>query len=344
MSARARQRVALIVGGGAGNEIVPPVLELLEAVDSPLEFVRVDVATATDGSAEEYLDEAVDAVRRHGLGLKTRLAGSTRGAEWHAGRNRATSPNVELRRRLDLFAGIRPIVSQPGLGSRYPDLDLLLVRENTEDIYKGIEHEVVDGLIQSLKVVTRAACERITHFAFELARSEGRKKVTFIHKANIMKRSDGLFREVFHEIAAKYDDIESEDRIVDAACMHLVLDPYRFDVLLTGNLYGDIISSLGNGLAGGISNALSINIGDSERVFEAIYAPGEDSTGLGRVNPLPMVSAALALLRHVGAEDAAERIAGAIGRTLEAGETLTPDLGGTATTRQMCDAMLKALD
>ena len=342
-TSKTTQRVALIVGGGTGNEVVAPVLELLEAAGSSLEFERVDIATATDTSPEDYLDPAVDAVRRNGLGLKTRLAGTTRGADWHAGRNRATSPNVELRRRLDLYAGIRPIVSQPGLPSRYPDLDLLLVRENTEDIYKGIEHEVVDGLIQSLKVVTRAACERITRLAFDLARSRGRKKVTFIHKANIMKRSDGLFREVFQDIAAGYDDIESEDRIVDAACMQLVLDPYRFDVLLTGNLYGDIISSLGNGLAGGISNAHSINLGENERVFEAIYAPSDDSKGLGRVNPLPMVSAALALLRHVEADAVADRIAEAISRTLEAGEALTPDLGGAATTRQMCDAMASAI-
>lgn len=340
---QAANRIALIVGAGTGSDVVPPVLELLDAAGSTLRFDRVDVSAATQDSPEDHLDEAVETVQKNGLGLKTRLAGSTRGADWHAGRNLATNPNVELRRRLDLFAGIRPIVSQRGLPSRYPDLDLLLVRENTEDIYKGIEHEVVDGLIQSLKVVTRSACERITHLAFELARSEGRKKVTFIHKANIMKRSDGLFRQVFHRIAEDYDDIESEDRIVDAACMHLVLDPYRFDVLLTGNLYGDIISSLGNGLAGGISNAHSINVGEDSRMFEAIYAPSEDSKEIGRANPLPMVSAALALLRHCDQADVADRIADSIGLVLESGDDLTPDLGGNATTRQMCDAMIAAL-
>ncbi len=333
--------VALIVGGGAGAHAIDPVLGLLDAAGARFDFHRVDVSVCGAETPEDYLEKAAAQVSKHGIALKTKIVGDTRGAQWHSIGNTAISPNVALRQVLDLYAGVRPIRSQPGLPTRYPDLDLLLVRENTEDIYKGIEHEVVPGVVQSIKVVTQAACERIARYTFNMAAKHNRQKVTFIHKANIMKRSDGLFRETVSAVAAEFPKIEHEDRIVDAACMQLVLDPYRFDVVLTGNLYGDILSSLGSGLAGGISNAHAINIGDDSRVFEAIH--GDKQASLDHANPLPVLSAGLALLRHFDEHTVADRIGNAIGTTLTGAQHLTPDLGGKATCAQMCQAISAVL-
>jgi isocitrate dehydrogenase (NAD+) len=340
----ARRPVALIVGGGVGAEILPHVLELLAAVDAPVEWRRVEVSPAGPDSGAELLDEAVAAIESCGLALKTKLVGA--GVERRPDRQQKRwsnpqigNPNVQLRLRLDLFAGVRPIRSLAGLATRYPDLDLLLVRESTEDIYKGIEHVIVDGVVQSLKVVTRAGCERVSRFAFEIATERKRKRLTFVHKGNIMKRSDGLFLETVRGVAADFPQIELREMIVDAACMQMVLDPYQFDVVLTGNLYGDILSSLGSGLAGGISNAHSINIGATCRVFEAIHGDAPDLVGRGIANPLPVLSPALSLLRHLGRHDLSQRLLDAIAGVLREGRDVTPDLGGTADTTTMCRAI-----
>ena len=342
--AAVRPRVALVVGAGVAAEAMPHVLAVLEAAGARLDWERVDVPPVTGESAPSLLDEAVEAVRGCGLGLKSRLigpGGSGAGGEVALLRG-PRNPNVELRQRLGLFAGIRPVRTFEGLPTRYPDLDLVLIRENTEDVYRGIEHEVTDGVVQSLKVVTRAACERVTRFAFAYAKEHERRQITFVHKANILKRSDGLFLDVFRRIAAEHADIETRESIVDACCMHLVLDPYRFDVILTGNLYGDILSSLGFGLAGGISAGLSINVGDGCRVFEAVHGDAPHLLGSGTANPLPLLRPAVALLRHVGQDEAADRIGAAVSQVLEARRTLTPDLGGTATTASMCEALSSA--
>ena len=359
-----RWPVALIVGGGIGAEVVPHVLELLAAVDAPFDWRRVDVPAAAPGSADQpaeradeqvvdllddLLDEAAAAIESCGLALKTKLvvgAGVERRPDRQ--RKRWSNPkvgnaNVALRLRLDLFAGVRPIRSLAGLPTRYPDLDLLLVRENTEDIYKGIEHVIVDGVVQSLKVVTRDACRRVSRFAFELATERQRRRLTFVHKGNIMKRSDGLFLEVVRGVAAEYPGIELREMIVDAACMQMVLDPYQFDVVLTGNLYGDVLSSLGSGLAGGISNAHSVNVGESCRVFEAIHGDAPHLVGRGIANPLPVLSPALALLRHVGRHDLSQRLLDAVAEVLRDGRALTPDLGGTSGTAAMCWAIRERL-
>jgi isocitrate dehydrogenase (NAD+) len=339
-------RVALVVGEGVAAEAMPHALGVLEAAGARVDWLRVDVPRVTDESPPSLLDEAVEAVRACGLAFKSRLVGpGGAGAGGEVALLRGPrNPNVELRQRLGLFAGIRPIRTFEGLPTRYPDLDLVLIRENTEDVYRGIEHEVTAGVVQSLKVVTRAACERVTRFAFDYALEHDRKRITFVHKANILKRSDGLFLDVFRRFAAEHPAVETRESIVDACCMQLVLDPYRFDVILTGNLYGDILSSLGFGLAGGISAGLSINVGEGCRVFEAVHGDAPHLLGAGTANPLPLLRPAVALLRHLGQEQAADRIGAAVTGVLEARSVLTPDLGGAASTREMCEAISAKLD
>ena len=219
-----------------------------------------------------------------------------------------------------------------------------MIRENSEDIYKGIEHEIVPGVVQSLKVVTREACDRIARYAFRISREYGREKVTFIHKGNIMKRSDGLFMETVRLVAEANPDIEYKEMIVDAACMQMVLWPKQFDVVLTGNLYGDILSSLGTGLAGGISVGHSIGIGDAGlRVFEAIHGDAPHLVGTRTANPLPVLTPAMELLRHIGQSEIADRLYQAASTVLTEGKALTPDLGGTASTGDLCKAIVAAL-
>jgi isocitrate dehydrogenase (NAD+) len=352
------KRAALIVGGGIAREIVGPVLSVVEAAGADVEWERVDVPPLEIGDTDAHLDEAVAAVERCGLGLKTRLSvpsavtAFTRGATAPGGTVDAQleddapgpqNPNVLLRRRLGLFAGVVPIRPLPGVPTRFPGIDLLLIREMTEDIYKGIEHEIVPGVVESLKVVTRDACERIARFAYATLRAEGRRNLAFVHKANIMKRSDGLFLAIVRRIAKDNPDVGYRELIVDAACMQLVLDPHPFDVLLMGNHYGDILTSLGSGLAGGISGAHSILVGDHNRVYEAIHGEAPHLVGTGRANPLPLLSPAIALLRHIGDDAAADRIAAAMTRVLEERRTVTADLGGSATTNEMAAAIVAAM-
>ncbi|MEM9409348.1 MAG: isocitrate/isopropylmalate family dehydrogenase, partial [Acidobacteriota bacterium] len=314
------QRIALIVGGGIATEITPLVLEILDRAGARFDWQRVYVPAGSE-DAEQLLENAVDAVKKCGIGLKTKLLSPKRQKRvTGASVSGSGSPNVQLRLQLGLYAGVRPIKTMKGLPTRYPDLDLILIRENTEDIYKGIEHELVPGVVQSAKVVTREACERIARYAFRIAREHGREHVTFIHKGNIMKKSDGLFMQTVRGVAAENSDVGYREMIVDAACMHMVLDPYQFDVILTGNLYGDILSSLGSGLAGGISSAHSINLGDDYRVFEAIHGDAEHLVGTGKANPLPLLSPAVALVRHFDEDEIASRIEAAVSSVLEKGE------------------------
>jgi isocitrate dehydrogenase (NAD+) len=346
--------VALIVGGGISREIATPVLAVVAAAGADIEWDRVDVPTLEVGDMGAHLDQAVAAVERCGIGLKTRLSvvspasSFTRGHAAREGRGEddapgPQNPNVLLRRRLGLFAGVIPIRPLAGIPTRFPGIDLLLIREITEDIYKGIEHEIVPGVVESLKVVTRDACERITRFAYATLRADGRKHLAFVHKANIMKMSDGLFLATVRRIAKENPDVGYRELIVDAACMQLVLDPDPFDVLLMGNHYGDILSNLGSGLAGGISGAHAINVGDRCRVYEAIHGEAPHLEGTGRANPLPLLSPAIALLRHLGEGAAADRIATAVTRVLEERRAVTPDLGGTASTQEMATAIVAAI-
>lgn len=338
-----KRKVALLVGGGVSAEILPHVLEVIDASGVSFDWQRVDVPAATREAADDYLDEVIAAVHEHKVALKTKFLGPGPLLQRHSDLQGPRNPNVELRQRLDLYAGVRPIKTFPGIETRYPDLDLLLVRENTEDIYIGIEHEIVEGVVESLKVVTREACHRIATYCFGIAKEHDRKQVTFIHKGNIMKRSDGLFINTVRAVAEKHPEIAYKEMIVDAACMQMVLNPYQFDVLLTGNLYGDVLSSLGTGLAGGISVAHGINLGDECRVFEAIHGEATHLMGTGTANPLPLIQPAIAMLRHFEEYQASDRIEAGIRAALGDVEARTPDLGGSASAEEMCRAIVAGM-
>ena len=253
------------------------------------------------------------------------------------------SSNVRLRKALDLYANLRPIKSLKGVKTRYEDVDLIVVRENTEDLYSGLEHEVVPGVVESLKIITDRASRRIARFAFDYARREGRKRVTAIHKANIMKMSDGLFLNCFREVAKDYPEIAADDLIVDNACMQLVIDPNQFDVLLLENLYGDIISDLGAGLVGGLGVVPGANIGEEIAVFEAVHGSAPSIAGRGIANPTALIQTAVLMLKHIGEREAAERIQAALEKVLAEGKVLTRDLGGQATTIEFTEAVIHAL-
>jgi isocitrate dehydrogenase (NAD+) len=253
------------------------------------------------------------------------------------------SSNVRLRKALDLYANLRPIKSLKGVKSRYEDVDLIVVRENTEDLYSGLEHEVVPGVVESLKIITDRASRRIAHFAFDYSRREGRKRVTAIHKANIMKLSDGLFLNCFREVAKEYPEIAADDLIVDNACMQLVIDPNQFDVLLLENLYGDIISDLGAGLVGGLGVVPGANIGEEIAVFEAVHGSAPSIAGRGIANPTALIQTAVLMLKHIDEREAAERIQAALEKILSEGRILTRDLGGQATTIEFTEAVIHAL-
>lgn len=332
-------KVALIVGSEINQEITPEVLRVVAEAGVDIDWHRVDVVGPDYDGAYDQLEQAASVVEELGTALKTRLLTPPGGPE-----ETTANLNVLLRRRLELFAGVRAVRSLPGVSIRFPDLDLIIVRENSEGIYKGLEHEIVPGVVESIKVVTQAGSERIARFAFETARYLDRKKVTVVHKANIMKLSDGLFLQTARDVATEYPELDFNEIIVDAACMQLVLDPYRFDVMLMGNLYGDVLSSLCNGITGGISSSLGIDIGESTRVYEAIHGDAPHLVGLGVANPLPLLTPTVDLLHYLKEDLAADRIHNAIEAVTEAGAHLTGDLGGTATTAEMTDAIIAALD
>jgi isocitrate dehydrogenase (NAD+) len=254
-----------------------------------------------------------------------------------------TSVNVGLRKALNLFANLRPVWNIPSVSSRYTGVDLVIVRENTEDLYSGLEHEVVPGVVESLKIITQDASQRIATFAFEYARRHGRKRVTAIHKANIMKLGDGLFLKCVKSVAASYPDIACDERIVDAACMHLVMNPSQFDVLLLPNLYGDIVSDLCAGLVGGLGVVPAANLGADIGVFEAVHGSAPDIAGKNLANPTALLLSALLMLRHIGEGALADRIMRALGDVLSEGQVRTRDLGGTAGTAEFAAAICAKL-
>lgn len=280
-------------------------------------------------------DSLLESIRRNKIALKGPLT-------TFVGKGFA-SANVMLRKELDLYANLRPVRNLGGIPSRYENVDIVIVRENTEDLYSGIEHVVVPGVTVSIKVITSLASERIARFAFEYARKRNRKKVTAVHKANIMKLTDGLFLESARKVAALYPDIEFEDQIVDALCMKLVMDPLRFDVLLLSNLYGDIVSDLAAGLVGGLGVVPGANYGDDFAVFEAVHGSAPDIAGKGIANPLAVLFSGIMMLRRLGRDDIADRIKDAAFAVLREGNVRTPDLGGRSTTEQFADAIIAKL-
>jgi isocitrate dehydrogenase (NAD+) len=254
-----------------------------------------------------------------------------------------TSVNVGLRKALDLFANVRPVYKLPGVKTRFDNVNLVIVRENTEDLYSGLEHEVVPGVVESLKIITARASDRIAAFAFRFARESGRPHVTAVHKANIMKLSDGLFLESTRTASLNYPDIKYDERIVDAVSMQLVMYPERFDILVMPNLYGDIISDLCAGLVGGLGVVPGANLGVDNAVFEAVHGSAPDIADLGIANPTALLLSAVMMLRHIKEEEAADHITAALGKVLERGEVRTRDLGGTSSTREFTDAICREL-
>jgi isocitrate dehydrogenase (NAD+) len=325
-------RVVFIQGGGVGLDQELSVRQLIAAAGVAVEWQHFCAGAA---AMEEGLDPLpspmLEEVASVGVALKTKLLNPPDGKH--------PNFNVELRRRLGLFASVRPIRNVPGLPARYSGLNILLIREITEDLYTAGEHEIVPGVVQSLKIVTEAACRRFFRFCFELARAQGRKLIHCIHKANILKMADGLFLECFRQAAREFPDIQAKDLIVDNCCMQLITKPRQFDVLVAGNLYGDLLSDLGAGLVGGISAAVGINHGEGVRVYEAIHGRSREGLGEDRANPLPLLLPALELLQHLGEQRAAERLRSATERVLHGGQHRTFDLGGSTRTSEMTAAI-----
>jgi isocitrate dehydrogenase (NAD+) len=328
--------VVLIPGDGIGPEVTAAAQTVVQAAGANITWVE---AAAGLGAAERYGDplpaETLDLIRRHRVALKgpctTPVGKGFR------------SINVRLRQGLDLYASVRPVRSLPGVAVPYQNVDLVVVRENTEGLYSGLEHIVVPGVVESLRIVTRTAAERIVRFAFELARHGGRRRITFCHKADVLPQSDGLFLDTARAVADDYPFLEFEELHVDALCMQLALDPTRFDVLVMENLFGDVISDLCAGLVGGLGLVPGANIGIRYAVFEAVHGTAPDLAGKGLANPLAVIRSAALLLEHIGQTRAARRIEEAVRRTLQAGRGLTRDLGGSGTTASITEELIANL-
>lgn len=339
------RKVVFIQGGGVGLDQEASVRRILEAAGVPIAF---DVFTAGRAAIEQGRDalpgEVFDAVRTCGVALKTKLL-QPKGAGMPTahGPKVPTNFNVAFRRGLGLFASVRPIHNLPGIASRFTDVNFLLVREITEDLYTASEHELVPGVVQSFKIVTEAASLRFFRFAFELARRSGRKTVHCVHKANILKMADGLFLDCFRRVAAEFPEITAKDLIVDNTCMQMVSKPHQFDVVAAGNLYGDLLADLGAGIVGGVSTTAGINHGDGVCVYEAVYGASHEQIPENTGNPLPLILPAIAMLRDFGDTAAAARIQQSVEAVLLEGQVRTADLGGTATTSQFTDAIIAKL-
>jgi len=332
-------RITLIPGDGTGPELVAAARHVLEATGVPIEWETQKAGEAVLAQEGTPLPERVlDSIRRNGCALKGPITTPV-GTGFR-------SVNVTLRQSLGLYANLRPARTIPGVRTRYDEVDLVIVRENMEDLYAGIEHEVIPGMAaESIKVITRPASERIVRFAFEYARKNGRRKVTAVHKANIMKLTDGLFLRVAQEIAAQYPDIAFDERIVDNMCMQLVQKPEQYDVLVMPNLYGDIVSDLASGLVGGLGVAPGANIGERWAVFEPVHGSAPKYAGQNKVNPTATIRSGALMLRHLGETEAAERVEAAVRAVIGEGRAVTYDLKPTpddptaAGTREMAEAI-----
>jgi isocitrate dehydrogenase (NAD+) len=328
--------VVLIPGDGIGPEVTAAAQEVVRAAGAHVDWIE---ALAGLGAAEQFGDPlpsgTLDLIRRHRVALKgpctTPVGKGFR------------SINVRLRQGLDLYASVRPIHSLPGIAVPYRDVDLVVVRENTEGLYSGLEHFVVPGVVESLRIVTRPAAERIVRFAFELARHEGRHRITFCHKADVLPLSDGLFLATARTVADDYPFLEFAELHVDALCMQLALDPTRFDVLVMENLFGDVISDLCAGLVGGLGLVPGANIGARYAVFEAVHGSAPDLAGKGLANPIAVIRSAVLLLEHIGQARAARGIEESVRDTLRAGRGLTRDLGGEGTTASLTEELIRNL-
>jgi len=331
-----RYKVTLIPGEGIGPEVAAATRCILEAAGVQIDWEELEARTDKATEAGQLVNQvAVESVRRNRVALKGPMGTAIAGG--------APSVNVALRKTLDLYANLRPVKNLPGVKSRFENVDIVLVRENTEDLYSGLEHEVVPGVVESLKIITERASTRIAHFAFKYAKKSGRKKIHAIHKANIMKLSDGLFLKSIRAVAQKYPEIEYKELIVDNACMQMVLDPQQFDMLLLPNLYGDVMSDLAAGLVGGLGVVPSGNIGDECAMFEAVHGTAPDIAGKGLANPTALLMSGIMMLDHLGERSAARRIEAALEKVYLDGKHVTRDIGGTAGTNEFTEAVIGAL-
>jgi isocitrate dehydrogenase (NAD+) len=330
------QRITLIPGDGIGPEVTDAAMKIIEASGAKIEW---EIAPAGAETVDKYKaivpDMTFESIKKNKVALKGPIGTPVAGG--------FKSVNVTIRKTLDLYANLRPVRSFPGVKSKYEGIDIVVVRENTEDLYSGLEYEIAPGVVETLKVITEKASLRIANFAFRFAKKRGRKKVTVLHKANIMKLSDGLFLNCVRKVASDYPGIKYEEMIIDNACMQLILDPNRFDVILTENLYGDIVSEICAGLVGGLGFAPGANIGDECAVFEAAHGSAPDIAGKNLANPIAITLSAALLLKYIGKGREARSIENAISRVLIKGEVLTRDMGGHATTTEMRDAIIEEL-
>ncbi len=330
--------VTLIPGDGIGPEVADAAVRAVNATGVPIDWQRADLNASIIMKAGQVLPpHVIESMERTHVGLKGPVTTPIGGG--------FPSVNVALRRQFDLYANVRPVRSLPGLKTRFDDvtIDMVIFRENTEDLYSGLEHEVVKDVVTSLKVITRNASIRIAEYAFDFAKKSGRKKVVAIHKANIMKLADGLFLRCCQEVAARHPEIQYKELIVDNASMQLVIRPETFDILLLPNLYGDIVSDLAAGLVGGLGVVPGANMGDHDAVFEAVHGSAPDIAGKGIANPTALILSSVLMLIHLGELEAARRLRGAVERTYAEGKRLPPDVGGSASTRAFTDAVIANL-
>jgi isocitrate dehydrogenase (NAD+) len=340
MSEHTKQKthaVTLIPGDGIGPEVTDAVVRILEATGVKFAWERYAAGAEAFEKYEEYIPkELYESIERTKLALKGPVTTPIGGG--------FTSINVTLRKKFELYVNFRPIKNLPGLETRYPNVDLIIVRENTEGEYVGLEHEVVPGVMTSLKVITEKGSTRIAKWAFEYARKHGRRKVHAIHKANIMKLSDGMFLKCAREIAKSYPEITYGEHIIDNTCMQLVMNPYQYDTLLLPNLYGDIVSDLCAAFVGGLGLVPGANIGADAAIFEAVHGSAPDIAGKDIANPTALLQSAVLMLRHIDESEAADKIQAAMERVYSEKKTLTRDVGGTAGTKAFADAVITALE
>jgi len=330
-------RITLIPGDGIGPEVTEAAVRILEATGLELEWETHAAGADAYEKHGAYIPRAlIDSIERTRVALKGPISTPI-------GRG-FPSINVELRKRFELYANFRPISNLPHIPTRYPQVDLIIVRENTEGLYSGIEHEVVPGVVESLKIMTEKACTRISRFAFEYARKNRRKKIHAIHKANIMKLSDGLFLRCAQDVAKEYPEITYAEHIVDNTCMQLVMNPYQYDMLLMENLYGDIISDLCAAFVGGLGMVPSANLGDHCAIFEAVHGSAPDIAGKNLANPTAVIRCALLMLHHLGEDEAALKIRNALEMVYRTRDKLTRDVGGKAGTSEFADSIIAAME
>jgi isocitrate dehydrogenase (NAD+) len=340
-AAKKTHRITLIPGDGIGPEVSSAVVSIVEAAGKAtgvaFDWHRHDAGADAFEKTGEYIPKVLyDSIEKNRVALKGPVTTPIGGG--------FASINVTLRRKFELFANFRPVKSLPGLKTNYPDLDIVIVRENMEDLYAGLEHEVVPGVVQALKIITEKGSTRIAKFAFDYARKHGRKKIHAIHKANIMKLSDGLFLRCCRTVGEGFPEVAYHEHIVDNTCMQLVMNPYQYDILLTENLYGDILSDLCSAFVGGLGLVPGANLGTECAIFEAVHGSAPDIAGKDMANPTALLQSAVLMLHHIDEAETAERVQAGLEQVYRAGKTLTKDVGGTSGTKAFAEAVLEAME